>query len=428
MRLLTGHTAWRTHAIESIGLRSMGVSDGPVGVRGTGEIPGASSALMPAPSALAATWDLDAAARAGLLFATEARRLGVDIVLAPQVNLQRTPVGGRHFECYSEDPLLTSAIAGATVAAMQAAGVAACLKHFVANDSETARTEYVSVVDEQALREVYLAPFDYLVHEVGVWSVMAAYNGVEAGGETRPDDRPRAPAHGPAQGRVGLRRRGRQRLDGHPQHRGVRQCRARPDHARPRRPVGAAPRGRGPRRRGGRSPPSTTRWRDCCCSRRALARSRRASRSPPTPVAATRADDEQFVRDLAAQSMVVLKGDGTLPIATAPASIALIGPNAVSAYVLGGGSSTVNPHHIVDPLQGLRAAYPNSAITLLRGGAARVHTPQAAPGALVSAPGRRHRSGRAGHRRPRQTAPCSPSASTPSGPAGSTTSPRRPHA
>ena len=121
-----------------------------------------------------------------LLFATEARRLGVDIVLAPQVNLQRTPVGGRHFECYSEDPLLTSAIAGATVAAMQAAGVAACLKHFVANDSETARTEYVSVVDEQALREVYLAPFDYLVHEVGVWSVMAAYNGVDAGGESSP--------------------------------------------------------------------------------------------------------------------------------------------------------------------------------------------------------------------------------------------------
>ena len=249
VRLLTGHTAWRTHAIESIGLRSMGISDGPVGVRGTGEIPGVSSALMPAPSALAATWDLDAAARAGLLFATEARRLGVDIVLAPQVNLQRTPVGGRHFECYSEDPLLTSAIAGATVAAMQAAGVAACLKHFVANDSETARTEYVSVVDEQALREVYLAPFDYLVHEVGVWSVMAAYNGVEAGGETSPDDRPRAPADGPAQGRVGLRRRGRERLDGHAEHRGARQCGTRPDHARPRRPVGAAPAGRGPRRR-----------------------------------------------------------------------------------------------------------------------------------------------------------------------------------
>src|SRR6187431_250973 len=100
VRLLTGQTAWRTHAIETLGLRSMALSDGPVGVRGTGEIPDSTSALMPSPSALAATWDLDAARRAGVLFATEARRLDVDVVLAPQVNIQRTPVGGRHFECY----------------------------------------------------------------------------------------------------------------------------------------------------------------------------------------------------------------------------------------------------------------------------------------------------------------------------------------
>jgi beta-glucosidase len=85
--------------------------------------------------------------------------------------------------------------------------------------------------------------------------------------------------------------------------------------------------------------------------------------------------------------MVVLRGEQTLPLASAPRSIALVGPNAVSAYVLGGGSSTVAPHHIVDPLQGLRTAYPEAAITLLRGGSARVHTPTAAPGVLVSAPG-----------------------------------------
>ena len=381
VRLVTGQTAWRLHALDSIGLRSMAVSDGPVGVRGTGEIPGASSALMPSPSALAATWNLDAARRAGLLFATEARRLDVDVVLAPQVNIQRTPVGGRHFECYSEDPLLTSAIAGAAVGAMQAAGVAACLKHFIANDSETARTAYVSEVDEQSLREVYLAPFEHLVKDVGVWSIMAAYNGVDAGGKANPMTDHHHLLTELLKDEWGFD--GVVVSDWMATRSTVASANAGLDLIMP------GPGGPWEQKlldavRDGAVDEAVI---DDKVARILLLATRVGKLGHSVPELPAATDDEQFVRTLAAESMVVLRGEGTLPVSSVPQTIALIGPNAVSAYVLGGGSSTVNPHHIIDPLQGLRAAYPDATIALKRGGPARVHTPKAAPGVLVSAPG-----------------------------------------
>src|SRR5690606_18528678 len=170
--LVVGASMWATTAVPRLGLDGVVLSDGPVGVRGPD---GGTSAMFPAPSALAATWDLDLARRAGTLFAAEARRHGVDVVLAPQVNLQRTPVGGRHFECYSEDPHPTARVAVALVGAAQERGVGMCVKHYVANDSETERTRYLARVDERTLREVYLAPFEALVREVGPWAVMGAY-------------------------------------------------------------------------------------------------------------------------------------------------------------------------------------------------------------------------------------------------------------
>src|SRR3954465_4202299 len=103
---------------------------------------------------------------------------GVDVLLAPTVNLHRTPYGGRHFECFSEDPLLTGRIGVAYVRGLQSEGVGATVKHFVANDSETERFTLDADVDERVLRELYLAPFEAIVRDGGVWAVMAAYNGV----------------------------------------------------------------------------------------------------------------------------------------------------------------------------------------------------------------------------------------------------------
>jgi beta-glucosidase len=178
VRLLTGADFWSLHSEPAVGLRRLVVSDGPAGVRGERWDERDTSANVPSPTALAATWDEELVEELGGLLASEARRKGVDIVLAPTVNLHRTPYAGRHFECFSEDPLLTARIGVSYVCGLQDGGVGATVKHFIANDSETERMTLDVRVDERTLRELYLAPFEAIVREAGVWSVMASYNGV----------------------------------------------------------------------------------------------------------------------------------------------------------------------------------------------------------------------------------------------------------
>jgi beta-glucosidase len=176
--LLTGAEFWRTRPVTPVRLRSMVFSDGAAGVRGEGWSLGDPSVCFPSPAALGSTWDVGLIARLADEVATEAGRKGVDVVLAPTVNLQRSPLAGRHFEYLSEDPLLVGLLAAAYVENLQRHGIAATAKHYVANDAETHRFSVDVQVDEQALREVYLAPFEHLVSAAGVWVVMAAYNSV----------------------------------------------------------------------------------------------------------------------------------------------------------------------------------------------------------------------------------------------------------
>jgi len=178
VRLLTGADFWSLHPEPAIGLRRLVLSDGPAGVRGERWDERDPSANVPSPTALAASWDEARVERIGRLLAAEARRKGAEVLLAPTVNLHRSPYGGRHFECFSEDPLLTARIGVAYVRGLQAGGVAACVKHFVANDSETDRFSVDARVDQRALRERYLPPFEAIVHQAGVWAVMAAYNSI----------------------------------------------------------------------------------------------------------------------------------------------------------------------------------------------------------------------------------------------------------
>src|SRR3954454_13731653 len=178
VRLLTGADFWALHDEPAIGLRRLVTSDGPAGARGERWDEREPSANVPSPTALAATWDESRIERLRRLLAAEGRRKGVDVLLAPTVNLHRTPYGGRHFECFSEDPLLTGRIGVAYVRGLQSEGVGATVKHFVANDSETERFTLDADVDERVLRELYLAPFEAIVRDGGVWAVMAAYNGV----------------------------------------------------------------------------------------------------------------------------------------------------------------------------------------------------------------------------------------------------------
>ncbi|MFG2377740.1 beta-glucosidase [Streptomyces sp. NPDC048504] len=178
VRLLAGADFWSLHPEPAVGLRRLVVSDGPAGVRGELWDERSPSANVPSPTALAATWDEPLIERLGGLLAHEARAKGVDVLLAPTVNLHRTPYGGRHFECFSEDPLLTARIGVAYVRGVQGGGVAATVKHFVGNDSETQRMTLDARIGERALRELYLTPFERIVGEGRVWAVMAAYNGV----------------------------------------------------------------------------------------------------------------------------------------------------------------------------------------------------------------------------------------------------------
>jgi beta-glucosidase len=178
VRLLTGADNWHTRPLPAIGLRAMVLSDGPAGVRGTTMDERNPAASLPSPSALGATWDPVLVQALAAALGTEARSKGIDILLAPTINLIRTPLGGRGFESFGEDPVLTAQMAVAFIRGLHQAGAAAAVKHYVGNDSETGRWTYDARIPEHVLRELYLAPFEACVREADVDLVMTGYNKV----------------------------------------------------------------------------------------------------------------------------------------------------------------------------------------------------------------------------------------------------------
>jgi beta-glucosidase len=182
--LLTGADSWRVPGSPEIGLRPIVTSDGPAGVRGVIKDERSPSSCLPCPSALGATWDPGLVQELAAALGREARGKAVDVLLAPTINLMRTPLGGRGFECFAEDPVLTAELAVAYVRGVQSAGVAATPKHFVGNDSETQRWTYDALIAEHVLRELYLVPFEAAVTAGGALAVMAAYSGVNGASMT----------------------------------------------------------------------------------------------------------------------------------------------------------------------------------------------------------------------------------------------------
>lgn len=178
VRLLTGEDFWTTYALPNIDLRKMVVSDGPSGVRGELWDERSPSLSLPSATAFASTWDTAVMGQVGEVMAHEARSKNVDVVLGPTINLHRSPLGGRHFEAYSEDAVLSGKLASAFVQGIQGQGVGACLKHFIANDAETDRHTVNNIVDEETLRELYALPFEIAVRDSNPWTIMSAYNRV----------------------------------------------------------------------------------------------------------------------------------------------------------------------------------------------------------------------------------------------------------
>jgi beta-glucosidase len=357
VRLVTGADWWNLFPEPGVGLRAMALSDGPVGVRGTVHDDTDPSANLPSATAIAASWDVELVARLARLLAAEARRKGVDVVLGPTVNLHRSPRGGRHFECYSEDPLLTARLGTAYVRALQACGVGATPKHYVANDAETDRFTVDNQIDERTLRELYLRPFEDMVR-AGAWLVMAAYNSVNG---TTMTEHPLLAE--PLKGEWGFD--GVVVSDWFAARDTVAAGNAPLDLAMP----------------SDRSP-----WgEDLVAAVRAgtvneqavddkvrrllrLAVRVGALDGQPAPVPAP-ADTPALLREAAARGMVLVSNPrGVLPLAD-PDRVAVIGPHAAQARTQGGGSAEVHPAYTVSPLDGLRAALAGRAEVVYEVGA-----------------------------------------------------------
>ena len=361
--LLAGADMWSLPANSEAGFGRLVMSDGPAGVRGenwTAEDP---SLALPSPTALAATWDVELVREAGRVLAAQARRKGAHVVLAPTVNLHRSPRGGRHFEAYSEDPLLTGDIGAAFVRGVQDGGVGTTPKHWVANDSETDRFTVDVIADERTLRELYMAPFEAIVRKAGPWGLMAAYNSVNG---------PTMSEHDELNNRV-LRDEwgfdGMLVSDWTAARDTVRAALGGLDVAMP-----------GPATvygehlieavQAGQVPESVVDEQ----ARRVLRLAARvgvlagAPAAVPAEQVPAAIDGEAVARKIAARSFTLLSNNGILPLASGdrgttatdqfPASIALIGVAGKEIRIGGGGSAQVFPEHVVSPLDGLRAALP----------------------------------------------------------------------
>lgn len=176
--MLAGADFWTTVPNERLNIPAMKVTDGPNGARGGEFGMGPTAACLPVGIAIGATWNTELIEQLGGVLADEAKSKGASILLAPTINIHRSTLNGRNFECYSEDPWLSGQMAAAYITGLQAGGIGACPKHFVANDSEFERYTMNSIVDERALREIYLPPFKAAVQKGGAWAVMSGYNKV----------------------------------------------------------------------------------------------------------------------------------------------------------------------------------------------------------------------------------------------------------
>ncbi|KAJ5579629.1 uncharacterized protein N7459_005614 [Penicillium hispanicum] len=176
--LTAGRDFWHTVPVPRLDIPSLRMSDGPNGVRGTRFFNGIPAACLPCATALGATWDAELLSQVGKLMADEAISKGTHIVLGPTINIQRSPLGGRGFESFSEDGVLSGTLAGHFCKGMQDKGVAATLKHFVCNDQEHERMAVNSIVTDRALREIYLLPFQLAMRICRSACIMTAYNKV----------------------------------------------------------------------------------------------------------------------------------------------------------------------------------------------------------------------------------------------------------
>jgi beta-glucosidase len=348
--LLAGADFWTTVPVPRLGIPAIKVSDGPNGARGGGSlVGGVPAASFPVGIALGAAWNPALVEEIGAALAEEALSKGARVLLAPTVNIHRSTLNGRNFECYSEDPHLTAEIAVAYIRGLQSKGVAATVKHFAGNESEFERTTISSEVDERALREIYLVPFEAVVRRAGTWAVMTSYNRLN-GTYTSESRWLLAEVLRGQWGFDGL-----VMSDWFGSHSTAPTVDAGLDLEMP-----GPTRDRGEKLvtavRAGEVAAATVRER----ARNVLRLIERVGGFDAPQIAPERAVDRPehraLIRRAGAEGIVLLKNDGVLPLDPGGAGrLAVIGPNAAVAQIMGGGSAQINPHYRVSPLEGIAA-------------------------------------------------------------------------
>ncbi len=344
--MLAGADLWHSVAISRLGIPQFKTTDGPNGARGAWGSMASPSVATPVGIALGATWNPKLVEEVGNVLADELKAKGAHILLAPTVNIHRTPIAGRNFECYSEDPFLSGMMASAYIKGIQDNGVGACIKHFIANDQEYERFSISSEVDERTLREIYLEPFRIAIRNSNPWAVMSSYNRVNGTyaceydhtlleilkGEWKYDGIVMSDWFGTYDDGV---------------------------------PAGGLD----------LEMPGPARWMSAEVVKKALESGsltedklndkvrrllgvlEKAGLFENPTLQPERGENKpqhrKIIRRAAQEAIVLLKNDGTLPLKKVK-SIAVIGPNANVAQILGGGSSSVTPHYVVTPFEGIK--------------------------------------------------------------------------
>ena len=350
--LLAGKNAWQTVAVERLGIPSLSMTDGPHGVRanrtGTERTHGAATSF-PTGVSMASSWDPALIEKVGTALAEETRAMACDILLGPCVNIVRTPLAGRNFESYAEDPYLAGRIGVAWVKGLQSKGVGASLKHYACNSQEVERMRGDSIIDERTLREIYLPQFEAVVKETQPWTVMCAYNrinGVYASqhqqllndilkdewgfeGVVVSDWGANHTITDSVVGGLDIEMPGPAKYYGRLLEEAVQTWQ-----------IDAAAMDEAVRR-----------------ILRMLVRSGQLEDAGNIPAGEVNtAEHQALARELAEASITLLKNDAVLPLKDVK-SIAIIGPNAAECRIGGGGSSYLEPPYRVSPLDGMKALW-----------------------------------------------------------------------
>ena len=347
--LTCGTDFWNIPGVAEAGIPQIRVTDGPNGARGSALLGGGmvSALCVPCGSALGATWDPALVQEVGAALGQEAHTKSCRVLLAPTINLHRSPIAGRNFECYSEDPLLSGKIAAGFVRGVQSQGVAATVKHFVGNEAEFQRNSISSDIDERALRELYLKPFEIAVKEGGVWAVMTAYNRLNSTFCTESewlltqvlrnewgfDGLVMTDWFGVADTVVSSAAGLDLEMPGPGRAYGPALLAAVQDGRVSETSIDAM----------------VTRWLSF------IDRVDAWNDPAPTEESVDLARHREIARRASTDSMVLLSNSGILPLDQATVkTLALIGPTAGLAHIMGGGSAELNPHYRVSPVEALQ--------------------------------------------------------------------------